>query len=462
MVFHAGRPAVQLGDKRKSNLLMAATASNRKDQSQEESMGFVLTLVYIGLTVLSPADLFPELAEYRIMVWLGTAAFVSSVGGIVSRYSLSLRQVYLMLGFMVTICLSRALNGWFGGIPAALAYFVPVAMVFFLIVWNISTPARLRLLAVELILIAIYFVVRGAVAYYKETEDSPFAMVQPVLINTTTGETHNYLRIRALGVLNDPNDFAQYLAMLLPFILPAWRRNRIFRNVLLCLVPATVLIYGIYLTNSRGGIVALALLAVFLITDRLGKKRSALFAPLAVILILALNQSGRAISLQEGSARARADAWSEGLGMFQRSPLWGIGFGTYGESYELTAHNSLVLCLAELGLIGCSVWLGLIVCSVIQLKAFAARWRSNTTKDTAQWALALRLSLYSSLAASWFLSRTYTSTLYLALGIASALPNVFSNGDNVVEQPRKWIRVTMAVLPVTVIAVYLTVRLRAV
>jgi hypothetical protein len=68
---------------------------------------------------------------------------------------------------------------------------------------------------------------------------------------------------------------------------------------------------------------------------------------------------GRGISAADGADRL--EAWANGLEMFKSAPLFGIGFNAFTDLYEITAHNSFVLCLAELGLLGSTLWLALLV-----------------------------------------------------------------------------------------------------
>ena len=59
---------------------------------------------------------------------------------------------------------------------------------------------------------------------------------------------------------------------------------------------------------------------------------------------------GRAISSKEQSAAERIEAWSVGLELLKWRPLFGAGYGNFTDHHHLTAHNSFVLCFAELGL----------------------------------------------------------------------------------------------------------------
>jgi putative inorganic carbon (hco3(-)) transporter len=422
-------------------------------------MGFLLTLLYIGLTILSPADLFPALASFRLMIWVALLAGVASLPNILKGDWLRSPQTPLMVGLLCIIALSRLLNGSFGGAPAALISFLPIALIFFLLLWNLRTPGQLRTLVVLLVGIALYSVLQGALAYYAGNAESHYVVVQPVWINEALGLRTFYLRTCALGFLNDPNDFAQFLIMLLPLLWPLWRKGRGFRNLMLCLLPGAALLYGIYLTNSRGALLGLGLMLVFYFKDRLGGVRATILTPVALAAAMALNRGGRDVSVHEDSALGRVNAWSDGLGMFEHSPLWGVGYGQFTEYHEITAHNSFVLCLSELGLLGCFAWLGLIASCVLQLQAVR---RAVTDSDMYRWGSALRLSLYTMLATCWFLSRTYSATLYLLLGLTAAFcamtPTVMA-----FELPRpRWARATVLVIPLLLAAVYATVRMRSI
>ncbi len=421
-------------------------------------MAFALTLLYIALTVLSPADLFPALAPYRIMVWLALLAIFASVPAMLRAEWRRFPHFSLLAGVILAICLSHALNGWFGGVPIALAQFLPTAAIFFLVVLNVTRISQLRMLSWTLILIALCSVVQGIVAYHTDNHQSAFVEYQPVWIDYSRGLRTGFLRIRALGFLNDPNDFAQFLLMVAPLLLPAWSTGRFIRNLFVIILPAAVLLYGFYLTNSRGALLGGALMVTCLVKHRLGAKRSAILTPFIVAGMLMLNQSGRSMSLQDDSALGRVNAWSDGLGMFQSSPLWGIGYGQFTEHHERTAHNSFVLCLAELGLIGSFLWVGLIVACVFYLQSSSKRHESGSPEG--RWAIALRSSLYPVLATSWFLSRTYSPPLYLILGMSVAFSSL-SAATEENDRPRfHWATVTIAMIPVLMMAVYGTVRMR--
>ena len=168
-------------------------------------------------------------------------------------------------------------------------------------------------------------------------------------------------RLRALGLLNDPNDLAQTLVAALPLVFLAWQRHRPFGNFLFVLLPASAMLWAVVLTRSRGGLVALAALVWFTFALRAGPRwaralRWAGFVGLFLVLILFFRLGGA-----DDSAMGRLEAWSEGLQMLKYSPVWGVGFGSFADVHQIVAHNSFVHCFGELGLVGYFAWLGAIL-----------------------------------------------------------------------------------------------------
>ena len=78
-------------------------------------MGFFLTVVYIALALLSPADLFPSLAEFRVELVLAALALFFSAQEFLTDRFLRSWQVYLLAGLIPAAFLSQAIgNSWAG------------------------------------------------------------------------------------------------------------------------------------------------------------------------------------------------------------------------------------------------------------------------------------------------------------------------------------------------------------
>jgi O-antigen ligase len=227
-------------------------------------------------------------------------------------------------------------------------------------------------------------------------------------------------RIRGLGFMSDPNDLAQAMVMVLPFLWGMVRRGHRLRNAVLVWLPGLVLGYAIYLTHSRGALIGLASLFFFALRERFGAMKTMLgIAGVSMAASVSGFGGGREFSSGEESAGSRIDAWYEGLQMLKSSPLFGVGYGNFLDHHHLTAHNSFVLCFAELGLVGYFFWMALIVLVYQGLSRVIVK--GDKDAEERKLAVLLRSSLVAFLTCSWFLSRTYQPTLFLMLGLATSV-----------------------------------------
>jgi len=442
-------------------------------------MGFLLTLAYVLLSLLSPLDLFPSLAVYRIELLLVFVTLIFSAPNLLDSRFFRIPQIYLLLGMFAAVFLSVAIGErWVGGGLAALQEFLPAAIVLYLVVLNCRSVQKLRILLSLLVVVGLFYVVQGARAYLAGDVNSPLLEVIPVSDGSVT------FRMQGLGFLRDPNELAQFLVMVIPFLWIRWRPGSHLRNLGFVIAPSLLSVWGIYLTHSRGAVVALVVILMFALKGRVRLTYSVLGGALAFAALLALNLSGgRDISLEAGSDRLQL--WGDGLGLFLQSPLFGIGYVNFaGENHGHTAHNSFIVCLAELGIIGYAFWVGLVGFTISGLNWLISRSHSEAgnadatdaangriTEESAmgdadvhKLATALRISLLGFLSAAFFLSRAYVLTLYLMLGLAIALLRLTSEADEPgAEQPMsRLIGVSAGLGVAAILVVYLTLRLRSV
>jgi hypothetical protein len=277
----------------------------------------------------------------------------------------------------------------------------------------------------------------------------------------------------------------------------------------LVLLPAAILLWAIYLTHSRGALLGLAVLGVMVARKYIGTTASLVLTASSIVGLIALNfMGGRFISASAGADRLWV--WSSGLQMFKSSPVFGIGFGNFTEFYEITAHNSFVLCLAELGLVGSLLWVALLVTTfmglnkIIKLQSkprieqitkqeqavftnlrahvmplqahsiLSKTFRSSSSDSEnaknivvppasfpvpEKWVLAVRLALISFVTTSWFLSRAYQTPMYLILGLATATILLQQDAADV-KIRASWIIPTIALEATTIAFIYEVVRLR--
>jgi hypothetical protein len=445
------------------------------DPWQRFPMGFVLTLLYISLALLSPVNLVPSFAAYRIELMVALAALLFSAPGLLDSRFYRIPQIYLLAGLFAAVFLSVAIgNNWMGGGWIALQNFLPAAIVFYLIVMNCKSIGRLNILVTMLVVIAGVYVFQGSRAYLAGDISSPLLQVIPV----SDGSVN--FRMQGLGFLRDPNEFAQLLVLILPLLWLRWRQGLHFQNVLFVVVPTAFFVWGVYLTHSRGAVVALVVVSMLALKDRMRLGPAILGGALAFSILLALDFSGgREISFQAGSDRLAL--WGDGLHLFLRSPLFGIGFQGFAEQNSgHTAHNTFVVCLAELGIVGYAFWMGLLTFTLSGLNSLITSSKTDPAPGTfrddntesvdpendnfEKWARALRISLAGFLAAAFFLSRAFVLPLYLILGMAVALLGVASEQtESIAPQPAWRMLFLTAKLGFAAIAVvYVSLQFRSV
>jgi O-antigen ligase len=485
-------------------------------------MGFALTILYIVVTIVSPEQFGKDWASYHAVMYLaGITALASLPSMATYSYWKTSIQTYLLVGFTIAIALSQVAHGWLGGVVESWRMFLPSAAVFFFIVVNVTTIRRLKIVTLAAVASCLVVTVEALSGYYAGFHGEMFVL-QTNISSPQDDVIGQLTRIRGAGFLSDPNDLAQILLIALPLAFIAWRRGRVVSNFFVVLVPAALLLWTTYLTHSRGGLLALAAVALMAARKKLGTSASTALATVFILGMLALDfTGGRGISAADGADRL--EAWANGLEMFKSAPLFGIGFNGFTDLYEITAHNSFVLCLAELGLLGSTLWVALLVTTTSGLNRsigaqkkrhpikffgllhlFEASYINSTgvlarspalsegiismkyaptcevlpamvSADTTgagitiephhapsvpqQWIVAVRLALVAFITTSWFLSRSYTTTMYLILGLATATI-ALQRGDTKPNDRGHWIFSSIAVEVILIVVIYGLVRLR--
>jgi O-antigen ligase len=389
---------------------------------------FALTTTYVVLAHLSPAALFPHLAHYNIMVWLAVAATLACLSQVLfhpSRWRSP--EVYLMLGLTAAVPVSLVVNGLGGGALRGLRDFLISGVVFILVFVAVDTVRKMRVLAFAVVISAIYLLSQSLYGLYRNGLDSQYVYRQH-FYNAQGDVIDEFPRLQSVGFLEDANGFAQYLLVAASLLTLAWSPGRWRRNLALVMLPGAYFLYGVLVTHSRGGLIGLAILVFFLLEKRFGKIISLVLAGgLLRLLFLAGAAGPRPTSLADPSTAGRIQVAQTGLEMFRSSPVFGVGFQQFMvHNPSLTAHNSLLLCLAELGIFGTLFWLGLIVFSILALYRIV-RNRSALAQapDLVSSTNGVRIALFTFLGTALFLSRTYTMTLYVLLGMAAVARQLF-------------------------------------
>lgn len=193
--------------------------------------------------------------------------------------------------------------------------------------------------------------------------------------------------IRAYGLAGQPNATARYLVISMIFFsyLITVQKHRFWK--VLATAGAIVTSIGVFFTLSRSGILLLFIAVGLIIAFNFRNKK---MWPLVIIfLIVALYMwlySGKIInilesivpSIQQGTdtVGVRFSLWQAGWRMWLDHMISGVGVGNYppllryyaidlpSHYWNLTAHNTYIMILAETGIVGLVLFISMMVISL--------------------------------------------------------------------------------------------------
>ncbi len=261
--------------------------------------------------------------------------------------------------------------------------------------------------------------------------------------------TGTYLATGRLAGLFDPNYFA---AELIPAILIAlflFATTQSPRTRFLSAAVAGVDLAAFLLTQSRGGIVGLAV-ALVAAAALAGRARPRVLALVLVLVAAALGyylgykpahvfENGAPGGLTATSS-GRLDEWRVALRIFGRHPLAGVGLGNYQVvepsiamqtlnlsyvryivNYRQATHNTYLQIAAELGLVGLALFLAILALPLrIAAGALASLGRRF---DTLEFQVrGLLAGAVGMLVAYVFLSAEFEKQLWLVLALLASVP----------------------------------------
>lgn len=321
-------------------------------------MGFILTLLYLGTTYLSAETVFGQLAALHVEMIIAVLVMLFSLPAIPRSIVLKTPQSLALIGLAIAVLISVVMTGWLGGGLKAFQLFVPSAFAYYLVCLHCNTTKRLKILIALLVFVCFFVTARGLIDLHnidlRGLPDMP-GTVAPYLDGQRNDNGQWIFRIKGQNLINDPNDFSQLIVCLIPLVFIFWRRKKAIRNFFLVLLPVGIMLYGAFLTHSRGFLLAFIAVLIMAGRRRVGTILSFVLAGLLFLGASVLNfTGGRDVSVDAGSGRIAL--WGGGLGLLKTHPIFGVGYAMLPNYLGLTAHNSIVACVAELGFFGFFFW----------------------------------------------------------------------------------------------------------
>jgi len=385
---------------------------------------FLTLLIYIVLVIVRPQEYMDALAGLDLPRYVLLFAFV--LWTLKSPKLMSAPQQWLVPVFCGLAILSRAALGWLGGVFLALQELVPLIMLFYVCASVAEDRKSLTRVLQVICLAALVLVAHGINEILTDGKSwTGYEMdIYP--------DGH---RIQYIGQFYDPNDLAMLFAACFPMALYlSWETaGKLIK--LFWWGAAGMLAYGVFLTNSRGGLLAIVATAGLWSTRRLGNVATGIIAAIFLPSLFAATRLA-ALSADEESAAGRVDAWYTALQLFISRPFTGVGMGLFTEHNTLTAHNSWLLVLAEIGFVGYVAWFSLVAFSLQQMyvvghyvapvaASSGADSRGGGAGDRGEQPLALVMFYVSVglLVSAFFLSRSYMFLFFMYWGLCAGVYN---------------------------------------
>lgn len=375
---------------------------------------FLLTVFYLFLVLVRPQE-YPAMTGISIPFLSLTLMAAFAVWLMSRNKRFDAPQYLLLVLFLLVTCLSMLFSGWAGGAALQFLYFYPAVIAFLLLANAVDTPERMEILMTVFVSCAVLLAAHG--------------IEQAALgVGWTGMKTVEDGRIQYLGIFSDPNDLGMLFVLSVPMaIYLSSRGGMLGLRRVFWLAACAALLYGIFLTNSRGGMLAVVAMAGVYLWLRRGAVIAGTLGACALVVLKMLPSRLNELDVQESSAAGRVDAWYEGFQMFLSNPVLGVGTHRFTEYHHLTAHNSLILVLAENGIIGFTIWIAFVGYGFLMMYRILRHEPELVDDEHAEeWAKAraiaqvLMISLSGFFATAFFLSRSYIILLYLVAAIVVA------------------------------------------
>lgn len=396
-------------------------------------IGFVAAA---GLLLMKFATI-PELVNtitgvnLKLLYFVGPIAYLTALVSPEIRAVLRDKAIVMYLCFYAWMVMGTPFSSWPGNSAQTLLdylfYVLPLAVVGASL---ISTWRQLRfvffLLAVSNVVVLI------AVRMFSYSLD-------------------NRVALGSSGVIGDPNDLSAHLILLTPFtaiVMIDRGRNFLFR-----LLAAGVIAYSIYVilaSGSRGALIALAVLGLFVLWKANAKVRIGFLVSSALILTLVIpilpeqvknrfsTLFGDGDRVAEASMQSREYLFWRSVEFTLDKPLFGVGVNQFpiyeGQSARdagfrgnwHNTHCTWTQISSESGIPALIFYLGALACVVFPLLRIYRRAHAQGEKEVAQTCFFFLASIVGYFAATTFLSHTYYFQGAAMIGLAVAVKRTAS------------------------------------
>lgn len=393
-------------------------------------LGFALFILVNAALFVRPADIVEGWEGLQIYQYLIIACLLASLPVVIPQLKWSsLRKnpiTLCVIGLLPAIVMSHLSHGdtWYA--KSGAIEFGKVVLYYLLLMGLIDSPARLRRFLIIFVGFVLCITILCLLNHHEFIDIPALADLKegydPDLLSFEQGEV--LIRLRAMGIFNDPNDLCLILnaASFICLHLLIENKNLLVRLGLAACIMT--MLYALALTQSRGGFLSLLVgLIVFLFT-RVSRKQAVLIGAVVLPVIFVIF-AGRITNIDindtNDTAQGRIQLWRDALIQFHHMPLFGFGEGQIQGEIGNVVHNSFVHGYAELGLFGGTFFVAAFYVAVVGLARLTSSRAPTLPPDLRSLRICLLPVLASYMMGIYSLSRNYVIATYLVLGIVAAL-----------------------------------------
>jgi O-antigen ligase len=432
-------------------------------------MGYIFLCLATIVQLMQPASFDHDLADlqlYQNLILLACAMSIPRIVAQLAPDNMIARPISIMiLGLFFTAILSNIARSSIYDARSGAEDLGKSILYYFLFVGLVTSVPLLRRFWFVLFLAAFSLTVLSLLQFY-ELIDVPALKPYRSFHLDEAGQEDIMIRMRSVGVYNDPNDFCLLLVMgmLICFYFMGERSLAFFR--FLWFVPIVVFGWGMALTQSRGGFLGLAAGLLCLGYERFGRKKTIVLSLLvspALLIAFAGRMTDISGGVSQDTGRERLEIWGSAMMALKANPIFGVGYGVFRDEVGngLVAHNSFIHTWTEVGLVGGAMFSGAFfyaVWSLHRLKAHSARIADPELIRLRPFLAALLTGFAVGL---FSLSRSYVMPTYMMLGMATSYLDMVSKHDPAAV-PRFNLRLvrTLALATIAFLAlIYILVRI---
>ncbi|MFQ3591687.1 MAG: O-antigen ligase family protein [Gemmataceae bacterium] len=340
-----------------STALSPLRSVRSRGSSAPYGLGFALFLLVNLVLFTRPTDFLPGLVGFELYQYVILVCLLVSFPAIL-QYLQEPHLEQKPIDLFVLLLLPAAFMSHIAqasldqAISEAFAMF-KIIIYYLLFVSLVSNGARLRAFTGWLVLFAALVALLGILDFHQQLGFLPNGKLPRLKNEFGIEAVEDITRMYGPGIFQDPNDIAALICSATMLLLGRLLDKRSGPIRYLWVFPLAGLGYGFYLSQSRGGMLAIAAGLAVLFTIRYGLQRgllvSLLLAPL-VVAFLAMRQAD--LSSHHDSGQTRIQLWNEGLVMFRANPVFGVGVNEYKTHAGQVAHNSYLHAFGEMGTFG--------------------------------------------------------------------------------------------------------------